>query len=106
MSFEGYNLNVNKVEALKFQITIEVEKKKTTNKSKEFWTFWATNLGGGEMTFIEINLIYVGMVKNNYNIYGLMFIKGVNYHVGHEKKHKNINSQTQEYKYSSIYYLH
>jgi hypothetical protein len=28
MSFEGYNLNVNKVEALKFQITIEVEEKK------------------------------------------------------------------------------
>jgi hypothetical protein len=29
MSFEGYNLNVNKVEALKFQITIEVAEKKS-----------------------------------------------------------------------------
>ncbi len=48
MSFEGYNLNVNKVEALKFQITIELEEKKSTNKSKEFLTFWATNLGGGD----------------------------------------------------------
>jgi hypothetical protein len=36
MSFEGYNLNVNKVEALKFQITIEVAEKKSTNRKKKF----------------------------------------------------------------------
>jgi hypothetical protein len=35
MSFEGYNLNVNKVEVLKFQITIEVEEKKSTNNNKK-----------------------------------------------------------------------
>jgi hypothetical protein len=47
MSFEGYNLNVNKVDALKFQITIEVEEKKSTNNNKINLTFWATNWGGG-----------------------------------------------------------
>jgi hypothetical protein len=34
-----------------------------------------------------------------------MIIKGANYHVGHEKKHRNINSQTQKYKYSSTFLL-
>jgi hypothetical protein len=38
MSFEGYNINVNKVEALKFQITIEAEEKKSTNRSKKILT--------------------------------------------------------------------
>jgi hypothetical protein len=57
------------------------------------------------VTLKKISLIYVGIVKK-YDIYELIFIKGVNYHVGHEKKHKNINNQTQKYKYSSAYYLH
>ncbi len=55
--------------------------------------------------FFLNDLIYVGMVKN-YDIYELMIIKRENYHVGQENKHRNINSQTQKYKYSSVCYLH
>jgi hypothetical protein len=46
MIFEGYNLNVNKVEGLKFQIIVEVEEK-NQQIGEEKKTFWATNWGGG-----------------------------------------------------------
>lgn len=72
-------------------------------KAKNFWHFGQLIGGGGDIYRILFNLCWNG--KNNYDIYELMFIKGVNYHVCHEKKHKNINNQTQEYNYSFACYL-